>query len=473
MQLLARHILAWTLPFVLATPTLAQTLRRSPSPITNGTRHAGTYHLASGTWSRTQTGTVLAGPAQLYDNTCTVGLHEGIPEGAALADSARIPSTTGGGLADCYDIQKLEFGYCTYEPLVTSIGLSYYDCYVACDGISSRSPVTTFALVNLPGGSATGAQGCWIVALDLTNTTLGFQIAGDASGSYDNVPSRDYFGWSWTQLVPTTGSNAGPMLAGDPAGFFNSSCGVAIHSSGEGAGTDHPGWGGTNGPGTGIGSSLDQYELDGAGMSGCFWFGGYNSSANSNPLAAFYHKLWGTPGTGCKTDCFVPPPCPNSYINFCAGDGTAATCPGGAVALIHHGCPNSSHSGTQLRASGDPSFSHDTFYLIVAAGVPNKPGILLQSGQALNYPNGNNSVPDSAGLLCINPQLRGNVIFIPANGQTNVPDFQGQPFSATAQPPGTATYYQFWYRDPSNSNANPGPGAAFNFTNGVEQTWCF
>ena len=109
--------------------------------------------------------------------------------------------------------------------MVTNIGVGFYDCYAACSSAALPAPTAAFNLVNVPAGSAVGSIGCWLITFDLANTTLAFNLGGDCNGTYDNLASTDNFGWSWTQSIPTTGSNAGPILAGDPLGIFNASCG--------------------------------------------------------------------------------------------------------------------------------------------------------------------------------------------------------------------------------------------------------
>lgn len=467
--MLLRFTLSAAGAMVLASTAAAQVQTGTMQPITSPVKDAGTYHMATGTWTRDTGATALVGPSQLYDNTCTVGYYTGLPDGCTMADSGRIPSQDDGGLFDCYEVNCFTVAYCTFEPVVTTLGLAYYDSYANCDGITAASPAAAYALVNVPGGGTAGTIGCWILTFNLTNTTFTFNLGGNADGTYDNVPSTDHFGWSWTQLVPTTGSDAGPILAGDPLGNFNVSCGLAVAANGQGAGTDHPGWGGAAGPGTGIGTELDQFEFNGGGLTGCFWFGGYNSSAGSNPLGAFFHKLDGGEGTGCGGGG------ENQGTPFCFGD--TGNCPGGAVGNAGAGCPHGAGpngaGGAVLTPTGDANFGNDTYGFSVTAG-PSSLGILIQGANPIGFPNGNNGVPDSAGLFCVAPQLRGFIEFTnlgAGSDEAQIDDFQGQPFGATAQPAGSSTYNQFWFRDTGNPNANPGGGAEFNFSNAVQTDW--
>ena len=81
-------------------------------------------------------------------------------------------------------------------------------------------------------------------------------------------------------------------------------------------------------------------------------------------------------------------------------------------------------------------------------------------------------LPYSSGIFCVGPQLRGNVFFTDSNGAATVTTFKGSAFGANAEPAGSTTYYQYWFRDPGNTCQNlPGDSAAFNFSNGVEVDW--
>ena len=53
------------------------------------------------------------------------------------------------------------------------------------------------------------------------------------------------------------------------------------------------------------------------------------------------------------------------------------------------------------------------------------------------------------------------------NGSTTYTEFKpGQSFGATSYGTGTATNYQFWYRDVANN------GAGFNLSDGLQVSFC-
>ena len=387
---------------------------------------------------------MLAGPETIYDNTCTVGFYYGPSSGVTVIDSGRIPSTSSPsnsssltGLYDAYEVNGFTISYCSFAPMVTNIGVGFYDCYAACSSSALPAPTAAFNLVNIPGGTATGGPGCWIITVDLANTTLAFDLGGDCNGTYNNVASTDSFAWSWTESVPTTGSNAGPIIAGDPLGLLNTGCG------GVGAGTTFPM--AAAGAGSGIGN-LDQFEATGA-LTGCFFFGGYSAS---NQFASFFLRLEGDAAMAA-----------NSGTAYCFGDGTGAVCPCGAFGQAGEGCLNTTGTnGATLTGSGNASISADSFQLDVA-GVPgNKPGIVLRGINQISNPVGD-------GILCAAGQSARSQVQITSNGATTYANFAGAPFGASAYAPGTPTNYAFWYRDPGNACT----GSGFNFSNGWTVTF--
>ncbi len=443
-------VLAFASSMLLPTIASAQLQRGSLAPITSQVKDAGVYHMATGTWTRGVSAAALAGPLVIYDNTCTVGYYAGIADGDKLLDSGRIPSTSSPasamsltGLHDLYNVNGFTFGYCAFAPLTTNMDVSFIDCYAACDGGGVfPTPVATFNLLNAPAGTATGGQGCWILTIDLANTTGTFSLGGDCTGTYDNVASTDSFGWAWTESITTAGSDAGPIFAGDPSGLFPQSGQVC---GGIGGGTTFVGAG--PGPGTGIGI-LDQMELvDGLTIPGCYWFGGYGG-AGGNPFTSFYMQLQGGAGVLCL----------NCGSNFCFGDGTGTACPCGNTGGAGEGCANSSGSGATMTASGNSSFSNDTLSFSVAGVNGAKPGLLLRGDNALN---GGSGFAVGDGLICAGgASQRSQVQVTNAAGMATFTNWNGAGMGSVSNM-GAVTNFQFWYRDPMNSPC----GTGFNFSN--------
>lgn len=458
--MLLRFTLSAAGAMVLAGSASAQTAMQA-QPITSPVKDAGVYHVATGTWTRGATSVALAGPETIYDNTCTVGFYTGLPGGTIAGDSGRIPSTSSPastsslvGLYDNYEVNGFTFAYCTFEPAAGyTMDVAFYDCYAACDNAGAGFPTAAtaaFQIVNAPAGGAAGTQGCWILTFDLQNVTgASFDLGGDCNGTYDNVASTDSFGWTWTQSVPTTFSDAGPLLAGDPLGFFPQSgqtCG------GIGGGTTFAG--ASPGPGTGMGTDIDQFEAAGT-LSGCFFFGGYSSA---NPLSSFYMSLRG--------DDAGPTTVPNGTA-YCVGDGSGGACPCGNNSAVGagEGCANSTGSGATMVASGSASFTNDTLAFTIAGVNGQKPGLILRGNNAINGGLGN-GVGD--GLICTGGQSgRSQVQVTDVNGDVVFSNYNGSGFGSVANV-GAPTFYQYWYRD-----SNPiGPCATgFNFSNAWDVTY--
>jgi len=417
----------------------------TPQPVTHEVRDAGTLHLATGTWTRRTTGAALVGPQALYDNTCTIGFFLQGSVGQVILDSGRVPSSSSPsnsvsltGTADAYQIDAFDIGYCSLESTAPSAQISFFDCYSACSLGPLPSPIASFTLVNLPFGTGTTPGGCWVMTIDLANTTLDFPLSGDCDGIYDGAPPNDDFAWSWATTAPQAATLTGPLIAGDPLGLFNSSCGTW------GDGTTFAG-SNPNVSGTGIGA-LDQFESN-QPLEGCFFFGGYGGT---NPFASFYMRL---SGDG------VANPGSNGY---CFGDGSSGACPCGNAGNPGQGCGNSTGTqGARLVASGTPSISNDTIQFGVS-GVPgSKPGVLIRGINQVTMPSGD-------GLLCASGQSgRSQVVVTSASGNATISDYSGSPFGLASYGPGVVANYQFWYRDPQSTCT----GAGFNFTNAWSLLW--
>lgn len=154
----------------------------------------------------------------------------------------------------------------------------------------------------------------------------------------------------------------------------------------------------------------------------------------------------------------------NQGVGFCFGDGTGATCPCGGTSDPGKGCPNSCCSGgAELIALGNASISSDTFGFLGKRIPGGNAGLCIKGSTQLGGGIGNHV---GEGLLCTSPQIRSQVVVSNGSGNVIMSDWRGQPFGTFpgAANVGAPTYYQWWYRDPSNTCS----GQGFNFTNG----WC-
>ena len=149
---------------------------------------------------------------------------------------------------------------------------------------------------------------------------------------------------------------------------------------------------------------------------------------------------------------------------FCFGDASGNVCPCGTVGASDAGCQNSVGSGAKLIALGNPSISNDSFRMQVSGAPDATPGLIFR---AQNTVNGGFGGIFGDGLLCIAGQAARSQVQVTSAGESTFADFQGSPFGAFQLGAGTATNYQFWYRD----NGNTCLGMGFNLSNAWRVTW--
>ncbi|MFT7670393.1 MAG: hypothetical protein ACI8X5_003101 [Planctomycetota bacterium] len=164
-----------------------------------------------------------------------------------------------------------------------------------------------------------------------------------------------------------------------------------------------------------------------------------------------------------QTQTVVAPPAKAGF-SYCVGDGTGAACPCGNTGNAGAGCANSSGGGATMTGAGQASFASDTLTFGIS-GVPGaKPGLLIRGNNQVNGGLGN-GVGD--GLFCAGgASQRSQVYVTDATGNTILTNWYGAGFGSVANM-GTATNYQFWFRDPM-----VGPCATgFNFSNAWTVTY--
>lgn len=465
--MIRNRTLALTTLALTSTAYGVQAPERIPGPV----RHAGVYHVTTGTWTRAVSATAGAGADVIYNNAAPSGYFSplanlAVGNDATAIDQGRVPTTASGimGTApvtrDAYSVNGIEFSYCTdVQGPNVGIEFSLYDTYTSCDTIltdpqapfhvATNTPVTA---MNLPGAQG-GGVACWTMTIDLSGGSE-FCLIGDGGP----VPSgSNTFGLSWT-FPGTSGSNTGPILGGDPT------------STGSVAGADIWGGGGTyydsmhtcSGAGTGL-DTEDQFALDGDGLiftPGCLNFLGYANlngcgGPSMNPLASFQTRIF--------SDLSMDPDCsdPNTSV-FCEPAGTHSG--GDSVSLAIASIPND--SGIQINARGGPANSGPGFFLVSAG-----------AGQ---------SVPIGQGTLCLDPRqgryspnagaALNSLGMFDANGDftnasaTSISGFGFDIPSTLPEPPsgsinaGSTWYFQLWYSDMNQ-------GSTSNFSNGLAITF--
>jgi hypothetical protein len=371
-------------------------------------KHAGVYHMATGTWTRTGQHANL-GPKVLYTNTAQSGFY-GVNQlpgnGPVWTDEGRVPSTGGhaNAKADSYTVNGFDFAYCSNESSGVQNGaIAFYDCYTTCTDPTGL-PTLLSGTFALPGGNTAGAL-CWIVTFDLTGSTDEFTLSGDCDGVFDGTTALDNFGWTISLQDVGGGGLNGPILNGDPNNFpygdgtYYQNAGATI---GSGLGTQDRFWSGEN--------------------NGCYWFGGYPSG---NPFGSFWLTLYGdNAGGGLGT-------------KYCTANN------------------NSTGSPADLTMTGTSAAAGDV--TLTSSPVPNQPGIFFHAANQAQLPFGN-------GFLCATGNIiRGAVVGGVANTATYVYDNSDAKHSLQNFV-GATRNFQHWYRDPM------GGGALYNTSNAINWT---
>ncbi|MEM8709786.1 MAG: hypothetical protein AAGG01_02450 [Planctomycetota bacterium] len=422
-----------------------QTLKAEKVP--GAIKHAGIYHVSTGTWTRTGGAVANFGPDTIYSNTAGSGYFSsaggagGFAAGATNYDEGNVPgsmNTNNAGNRDEYNVNCIQIGYCD-NGAAGSGGweLGFYNSYAPCAGAAVAD--ATVATAGLP------ANGCWFVTFDLSG---GGEVclAADGGNGFDDDVDLDAFGWSY-RYTGTDGSqpagfllNGDPqstdpswVLGGDPIDGTNTYFGPASLCSADEA--------------TGL-LTQDQWYLENPANpadDGCYFFGGYGNNNScggpSNPYASWSFELQADTGS-----CAI-------FETYCASN------------------PNSTGVNSTMTISGSAVAADDDITL--TATVPaNSFGFFItsQNDGFVANPGG------SAGNICLgadvgrfqmlaaNSGASGTISISTTSGQfslTNIPQASG-PYAAMA---GGTAHFQCWHRDASPQ------GPTSNFTDGVRINW--
>ena len=452
-------------------------------PITGPVRHAGVYHVATGTWTRGASLANAIGPSTIYNNACSVVYFTSMLSMETWQHRSRLPSPSGPttdsifygtsdsnhryderpGCAPSYLVNGFEVGYCSSHAGPITWQYQFASSYSAC-GAVAMVPQYTFTMTGLPAGTPVGSQSCWVLDFDLSGEPGGgFVLSADGDGSYDGPSTMDQFGFAFRSPGATASDYTGPMIAGNFTWTGATYSGPILPCTG----TDGTIWESPVDPseaGTGMASN-NFFRMDPPNMGpGCYYFGG-------NPHADFYLKLFA--GRGCPSG--GPP-----LVKFCApGVGGIITCPCGnpqVPAGSTRGCNNfvgGGTGGTLLDGAGVASVSADTLSLPVTDGVGSAVTVLFQgTTSTVNLRSG-------AGVRCVGgaalrrlykgDQVAGSIAF--PNDGSAVHDTSAAK-GYTIVPPITLYYYAA-YRN-SAANGQPGcPGLTFGFntTNAGSVSW--
>jgi hypothetical protein len=147
---------------------------------------------------------------------------------------------------------------------------------------------------------------------------------------------------------------------------------------------------------------------------------------------------------------------------FCAGDGSASSCPCLAFGGPGQGCRNSTGVGAVLANTGGASIALDDAMLVTTQLPPDKQGLVFMGS---GMKNGGLGTPFADGLKCVSGNIhRFHVTTASAQGQITL----AHPVAASGSllAAGSTWYFQTWYRD----SANP-CGHKTNLSNGWRLTF--
>lgn len=393
---------------LLATTASAQS-KLNAQAVTGPVKNAGTYHAATGTWTRANAQSAI-GAEVLYNNRGAISYFTTMQDNVAgptfeITDAGRIPSLNSEGVDDTYSVNGISFAYCSSRGFGANLNLEYdfYSGGVAPCARPSVAPSGVVRITGLPTSQTVGTQGCWLVTVDLEGSTDDFTMTGDSDAVFDGSLGLDVFSYTMA-FDGHADSTTGPILFGDP---FFSPFGDGTTMVGFGPGPD----------GTGL-SQQDFFWIETPLLlgPGCYWFGGYPA----NPWGGFYMSLLGDRGDT-------------------TGGGGNPYCASNANSVSAGGAVLSSASGWN---------TNNAVFNIV--DTPTQPGMLYGGPNQLDLPFG-------CGRRCIGGTTTRGIPFQPAATTTTAS------FDMTQA---GVLNIQWWYRDPAYFMIC---GNAFNLSNALGQ----
>jgi len=488
---------------LLCTGAMAQQVEKSQlRPITGTIKHAGVYHVATGTWTRGGSLANVTGPSTIYNNSCALVYYTRVITGEVIQHRSRLPSPTGPrknsvyygttntnhrfdekeGCRVDYLVNGFQVAYCSQHIGTIDWQYDFADLYTVC-GAGDMGPAVangSLLVTGMPGASAT-AFACWLVDVDVSGLSGGgFTLKADGDGTYNNGGTGDQFGWSFglsTAGPPVALADfTGPFIAGDytwtggPGTVYtgNYPGGIPPCTGTDGTIWDNPINLGESGTGM---LSNDFFRETGTSTTasagpGCYFFGGIIH-------ADFYLKLFSAQAS-----------CKNPMVGFCfPGLSGVITCPcGNPPSSATRGCnnfaPAGGTGGAHLDGSGTASVSSDSLSLDISTTLKQIHVVFVGSKNTANVRTG-------AGVRCVTSGLNPNgQTFLkrilkgtPAPATPNNISFTGIEAISIAKgaPPisGETYYYYAAYRNAAANGAPGCPGFTFGFnaTNAGAVTW--
>ena len=490
-----------------------------PLPMHSAAKHAGTYHVATSTWTRTRSGSIQRGTSDvIYNNTAGPGLYTtgsigSVQQSFQFVDSGRIPSLGSAGIADRdnYNINEITVGYCIEDNTAAAADLliTIYGSYVPCSDPALSTCTGEFLAMGIPGATASnianGYATCWTIDFDLSGGSE-ICILGDADGVFNQDLDVDSFGIG-LEFDPGglggyvgSGIGIGPILAGDPqwtvqvpnvpgqAPGTGGVPGCPVQGTGGGGDTYYgPAECCIPIPGSDNSSGLDAPDFQWVGdrssigaAPGCYWFGGGNNTAGCNaagggvynPQASMYIKI-----VADQTSTCIPRTCAGGgdILDFCAPGNNNST---GVPALLTGNFGSGFESGLHLSVANGPLpiGGFGMLGYILVGNQNSSPGISISDGQFCLIGNagarfGRYNVAGtsriSIGAFDVNGDLENRFNTAgPSGFGFDVPSeavIAGLPTTTIMS--GDTYHFQCWYKDPA-----AGVGHS-NFTNAISVTF--
>ena len=418
-------------------------------------KHAGIYHVSTGTWTRTGGAVANFGPDTIYSNTAISGYFTTVGTTGQLLDSenfdeGQIPSSNNtnqpGANRDEYNVNCIEIGYCDATPAaqVSGFELAFYSNYIPCTFDDTAD--VRFDTGPLPSNNL-----CWFVTLDLTGAE--FCLQGDSDGVFDNDLDLDSFGWSFVYTGQPGSSGAGFFLTGDPVntdpnfipgGLPEDATNTYFSTTASLCSADEA---------TGYNTQDFWFVEDPTAVSsGCFFFGGYNNLGSAcggnlnGPFTSYYMEIQASVGP-CSSPISMPSGC-NSE-------------------------PNSTGVNSQMVVTGSTSIAANDVTL--TATLPTNSFGFFITSQVI----GGGAMPGgSSGRICVGANLgrfsqlittsgaAGTIEISTTAGQFSLNALPSANPSSYAAAPGGSIHFQLWHRDVSTN-----PGGTSNLTDGVTLQW--
>ncbi len=486
-------------------------------------KFGGTYHVATGTWTRNAPTSAQLGTGDvIYNNTASLDAWTSQTDDTRsyqIIDAARIPSTGGatGANRDNYNITDITIGYCIEDNTANSadVLVTIYGSYAPCEDPALHVCSGEFLGTGLPGATAAniaaGWATCWTIGFDLSGGEE-ICIEGDGDGTFDSDLDFDSFGFG---LEFDPGGNGGyvnnidfgPMTGGDrmwtvqAAGEITASAGAgvagcAVSVTGGGGDTYYgpvecctPTGGGFNS--TGLDNSdffWVGYDPASSVAAGCYWFGGYNNiycgangaggvQPNPNGGNLIYSGLYSVLEADLSANC-VPSACGGpggpTVVNFCdPGNNNSTGAPAVLSATGGSGFETDVHmdvSGGPLPFNGSPMLGYFLVGNMATSGTPVSNGnfcLIGPTGASFGRYNVAGTSRYSLGLFDANGDLENMVGTGGTSGYGfDVPSdvlIAGSPLTTIMA--GDTYHFQCWFRDTA-----AGVGQS-NFSNGISITF--